>query len=195
MCKGSFIKRMCNRVHDAARWWWEVEWKPWYQEHAVHLMVTLKWNKEELHRFSCFYRSQFSSFADYDRNTRPSKISPVQRIEPRISPWVLIKCRLQVTVCSRRMESSDLLGAYLLTTYTLLYPQWLSRAYSSFSKHIIPFEITTEPTWQDLTGSASRLLKNPSYPIQFCTYLQLGPLGNLGQQARCVWVKLHIWLP
>ena len=59
--------------------------KTMYQEHAVHLMVTLKSNKEELHKFSCFYRSQFSSFAAYDRKTRPSKTSPVQRVEPRMS--------------------------------------------------------------------------------------------------------------
>ena len=58
------------------------------REHAVHLMVTLKSNKEELHKFSCFYRSQFSSFAAYDRKTRPSKISPVRRVEPRISEGV-----------------------------------------------------------------------------------------------------------
>ena len=42
--------------------------------------------KEELQKFSCFYKSQFSSFAAYDRKTRPSKIFPVRRVEPRISP-------------------------------------------------------------------------------------------------------------
>ena len=45
-------------------------------------MVTLKSNKEEVHKFSYFYRSQFAA---YDRKTRPSKISPVRRVEPRIS--------------------------------------------------------------------------------------------------------------
>ena len=42
----------------------------------------LKSNKEELHRFSCFYRSQFSSFAAYDRKTRPSKILPYDAYSP-----------------------------------------------------------------------------------------------------------------
>ena len=58
-------------------------------------------------QFSCFFRSQFSSFANYDQNTGPSKISPVRRVEPRISPRVLIKRQLRVTVSSKRMESSD----------------------------------------------------------------------------------------
>ena len=31
-------------------------------------------------------RSQVSSFAAYDWTTRPSKISPVRRVEPHISP-------------------------------------------------------------------------------------------------------------
>ena len=82
LCKGSFIKHMC--ITKSTQWRREVEWKPWYQEHAVHLMVTLKSNKEELYRFSCFYTSQFSSFVAYNWKTKPSKISPVRRVDPHI---------------------------------------------------------------------------------------------------------------
>ena len=41
-----------NRVHDGGE---RPSEKPWYQEHAVHLMVVLKSNKEELHKFFCLY--------------------------------------------------------------------------------------------------------------------------------------------
>ena len=54
----------------------------------------------------------------YDRKTRPSKISLVQRVEPRISPWVYnagCECRLRVTVSLRRIESSD---------FTLILARW-----------------------------------------------------------------------
>ena len=47
--------------------------------------------KEELHR--CFpllanTKPQTISFAAYNWTTRPSKISPAQRVEPCISTWV-----------------------------------------------------------------------------------------------------------
>ena len=43
--------------------------EPWYQEHAVHLIVILKSNKEELHRFFPLLantKSQASSLVAYD---------------------------------------------------------------------------------------------------------------------------------
>ena len=68
---------------------------------------TLKSKKEEVHRFTCFYKSQFSSFATCDQKTRPSKISPTSTMHraPHIS--LNTECRLWVTVSSRRNEFSD----------------------------------------------------------------------------------------
>ena len=63
-----------NRVHDGGE-------RSSEHERAVHLMVALKSKKEELHRFSCFYKSQFSSFAAYDRKTSSKIFVPVRRVD------------------------------------------------------------------------------------------------------------------
>ena len=88
----------------AARWWRDGSERSRENHGTKSTMVTLKSNKEELHKFSCFYTSQFSSFVAYDRKTSPSKISPVRRVE---HICLSIQCWLRVTVSSRRMESSD----------------------------------------------------------------------------------------
>ena len=122
----SLIKRMCmklSRYTTAARDRVKIchGIKKW-QEHAAHSMSILKSKKEELHFFFPLLantKSQHALFVAYDcpdwiTTERACKISPVRRVEPRITPWIHIGC-----------ESRSLRGGWsILHAFTSILARW-----------------------------------------------------------------------